>query len=252
MKRVFILLVSVLSFVVSSYAVVPTGDFAKANAAYDAQDYQGAANQYEDILRKGSESASLYYNLGCAYFKLDKLAPSILNFERAHLLDPSNDDVTTNLEMARSKVVDEIDPVDRFFMLRLYDSVCSWISSNAWAYWSLAFFYLFLAMVGLFFFSRVSSLKKVSFFTGIFAFLLTLATMSFASSSKEKATLHDYAVIFSATVTVKGSPEDTGKDVFVLHEGTKVKVKRVHNKWMEIQLADGRVGWLKESVAERI
>lgn len=252
MERVFILLVSVFSFVVSTYAVVPTEDFTKANAAYGVQDYEGAVNQYEAILRRGSESASLYYNLGCAYFKLGKLAPSILNFERALLLDPGNDDAMANLEMARTKVVDEIDPVDRFFLVRVYESVCSWISSNAWAYWSLGFFYLFLMMAGLFFFSHISGMKKASFFVGVFAALMTVATMAFSSSSKDMALSHDYAVVFSATVTVKGSPEETGKDVFVLHEGTKVKVKRTHNKWYEIQLADGRVGWVKEGVAERI
>ncbi|MCQ2217600.1 MAG: tetratricopeptide repeat protein [Paludibacteraceae bacterium] len=252
MKRFFILLVSVMAVVFSSFAVVPTSDFTKANAAYGVQDYEGAANQYEDILKRGSESSALYYNLGCAYFKLGKLAPSILNFERALLLEPGNDDVLANLEMARSKVVDEIDPVDRFFMMRIYDSICNWISSDAWAYWSLCFFYVFLIMAGLFFFSHVSMLKKVAFFTGVLAILLTVATMAFASSSKSKATSHDYAIVFESTVTVKGSPEDAGKDVFVLHEGTKVKVRRAYNKWFEIQLADGRVGWLKETAAERI
>ena len=183
---------------------------------------------------------------------MGKLAPSILNFERALLLEPGNDDVQANLEMARSKVVDEIDPVDRFFLMRIYDSVCTWISSDAWAYWSLFFYYLLLVMAGLLFFSRIAFLKKMAFFTGILSVLLMAATMAFASSSKEKATTHDYAIVFSPSVTVKGSPEDSGKDVFVLHEGTKVKVKRAYNKWFEIQLADGRVGWVKETAAERI
>ena len=84
MKRLFIVLAMVMASVVSSFAVVPTSDFTKANAAYGVQDFENAANQYEDILKRGSESAALYY-LGCAYFKLGKLAPSILNFERALL-----------------------------------------------------------------------------------------------------------------------------------------------------------------------
>ena len=252
MKRLFIVLVWIMASVVSSYAVVPTSDFTKANAAYGMQAYENAANQYENILKRGSESAALYYNLGCTYFKLGKIAPSILNFERALLLEPGNDDVQANLEMARTKVVDEIDPVERFFLLRVYDSICSWISSDAWAYLSLGFFYLLLVMAGLFLFSRITLLKKIAFFTGILSLLLLVATMAFSSSAKSKATTHDYAIVFSPSVTVKGSPEDSGKDVFVLHEGTKVKVKRAYNKWFEIQLADGRVGWVKETAAERI
>ena len=252
MKRLFIVLVWIMASVVSSYAVVPTSDFTKANAAYGMQDYENAANQYENILKRGSESAALYYNLGCTYFKLGKIAPSILNFERALLLEPGNDDVQANLEIARTKVVDEIDPVERFFLLRVYDSIWSWISSDAWAYLSLGFFYLLLVMAGLFLFSRITLLKKIAFFTGILSLLLLVATMAFSSSAKSKATTHDYAIVFSPSVTVKGSPEDSGKDVFVLHEGTKVKVKRAYNKWFEIQLADGRVGWVKETAAERI
>lgn len=252
MKRIFLLLASLMAFFVSSFAQAVTADLTKANAAYGVQEYEKAASMYEDVLNRGSESAALYYNLGCAYAKLDKLAPSILNFERALLLDPGNDDVMANLEMVRAKVVDEVDPVGKLLLARAYDSICSWFSSDAWAYGSLAFFYLLLVMAGLFFFSHVSLVKKVSFFVGIFAILLMVATMVFSSSAKAKASSHEYAIVFSPSVTVKGSPEDAGKDVFVLHEGTKVKIKRTHNKWFEIQLADGRVGWVKENVAERI
>jgi len=43
--------------------------FRQANARYEARDFAGAAGAYEDILKSGTASAQLYYNLGNAYFK---------------------------------------------------------------------------------------------------------------------------------------------------------------------------------------
>ena len=46
---------------------------------------------------------------------------------------------------------------------------------------------------------------------------------------------------------IKASPDSGSKDVFVLHEGTSVRVVRTLDKWSEITIADGNKGWLNSN-----
>ncbi len=47
--------------------------FREANARYEQEDYTGAARRYLKIVEGGWESAPVYYNLGNAFFKRDRL-----------------------------------------------------------------------------------------------------------------------------------------------------------------------------------
>jgi SH3-like domain-containing protein len=51
---------------------------------------------------------------------------------------------------------------------------------------------------------------------------------------------------------VKASPERAGKDLFILHEGTKVEVLDTFGEWSEIRIADGNEGWIRSSSIEII
>ncbi|HOI26719.1 MAG TPA: tetratricopeptide repeat protein [Paludibacteraceae bacterium] len=254
MKRnilVFVLF-SFLS-VTAVFASADVSQLTKANAAYGAEKFEDAVNMYEDILRAGSESPAVYYNLGNSYYKLGKIAPAILNFERVLLLNSNDQDAQYNLEMAKAQTVDKIEKVDRFFLLRIVESMELWFTSNGWAYISIISFILMLVCTGLFVFSSVASLKKVAFFSGIVLFLFCFVSMYFSAESKSKFTSHEYAIIFAPSVTVKSSPDNSGKDIFLLHEGTKVKITSdFGNKWLEIQLEDGTTGWVLKTAAERI
>jgi uncharacterized protein YgiM (DUF1202 family) len=45
-------------------------------------------------------------------------------------------------------------------------------------------------------------------------------------------------------VNGKSSPDKSGNDIFVLHEGTKVTVEDGVGEWSEIRLSDGNKGWV--------
>ena len=76
-----------------------------------------AIELYEGILKSNGESAAVYYNLGNTYYKAGKIAPAILNYERCLLLDPGDSDARFNLQMARQKTIDKIEPVGDFFLV---------------------------------------------------------------------------------------------------------------------------------------
>jgi len=60
-------------------------------------------------------------------------------------------------------------------------------------------------------------------------------------------TQRNEAIIFAPTTTIKSSPDNSGTDLFILHEGTKVRLKSQLNDWNEIVTADGNVGWIKNT-----
>ena len=53
---------------------------AMADSAYATADYATAIHIYEQLLATEGEAASVYYNLGNAYYKSNDIAHSILNY----------------------------------------------------------------------------------------------------------------------------------------------------------------------------
>jgi tetratricopeptide (TPR) repeat protein len=224
----------------------------QANAAYAAKDFQQAAQLYETVLSNHGASAAVYYNLGNAYYRLNQTAPAILNYERALLLDPGNRDIRFNLEVARLKTVDKIEPVGEFFLTEGYNTIKNLYSTDQWSLMAIVCFILLISCLFLFFFSRRITLKKTGFYSGLVLLLLCLVANVFAYNQKKKLTHRTTAIIFSATTTIKSAPDNSGTDLFILHEGTKVQVTNRLGEWNEIETADGNVGWIQSKEIEVI
>lgn len=111
MKRLFMIWMSLTCWV-----AVQAQDKAAADSAYAAGKYDEAISLYSAMLKEG-ESADIYYNLGNCYYKTDRIAHAVLNYERAFLLDPADADVRFNLELARAKTVDKIIPESEMFFI---------------------------------------------------------------------------------------------------------------------------------------
>ncbi|MDY6005601.1 MAG: tetratricopeptide repeat protein [Parabacteroides sp.] len=224
----------------------------EAEEAYAKEDYTQAIELYESGLKSYGESAMVYYNLGNAYYKAGKVAPAILNYERALLLNPGDSDTRFNLQVARQKTVDKIEPIGEFFLTRWIGTVEDVYSADGWAKWGVASFLLFIGCLVLFFFSKWIRLKKIGFFAGICFLLISLVANLFADSQQDKLLHRADAIVFASTVTVKSSPDASGTDLFILHEGTKVTIKSTLGEWSEIQLEDGNVGWMPSKEIQQI
>ena len=224
----------------------------EAEEAYAKEDYTQAIELYESVLKSYGESAMVYYNLGNAYYKAGKVAPAILNYERALLLNPGDSDTRFNLQVARQKTVDKIEPIGEFFLTRWIGTVEDVYSADGWAKWGVASFVLFIGCLVLFFFSKWIRLKKIGFFAGICFLLISLVANLFADSQQDKLLHRADAIVFVSTVTVKSSPDASGTDLFILHEGTKVTIKSTLGEWSEIQLEDGNVGWMPSKEIQQI
>jgi len=247
-KIILILLLTIATFGLKAQNT----DLQSAAEAYSKGEYAKAAELYQNILETSGESAVVYYNIGNCYYKMNKIAPAILNYERALLLNPSDKDARFNLEIAKLQTVDRIEPVSKFFVSEWIESLQNIFGTNAWSKIGIASFLLLLGSLVLFFFSRKIILKKIGFYTGIVWLVFTIAANSFAYAQKQKLVERNYAIVFAPTVTIKSSPDASGNDLFVLHEGTKVLIKSKLGNWSEIQIADGHVGWIKNDDIEII
>ena len=213
--------------------------------AYTAGDYASALQDWEELRSAGLVSKELYYNLGNAYFKTEEIAPAILWYERALRLDPSDADIRYNLEFARSRTQDRIDEVPEIFFEAWGHKMCYLLPSDTWAVLSLVFLAATVALALLFLLGSTSGRRRLGFFAGIVTLLLAFLGWDFAQWQRTEARRQDTAIVMRAVSSVKSSPSaDTAKDLFILHEGTRVKLLDSVSSYSNIELSDGRQGWI--------
>ncbi|MEY1638236.1 tetratricopeptide repeat protein [Tenuifilum osseticum] len=254
MKR--ILYISLMIVPVSLFGKVtlqnPDSLFALANKYYTEGKYSEAVTHYEAIVANGKVSAELYFNLGNAYFKLNDIAHAILNFERAYLLNPGDDDISFNLELARAYTTDKIEAIPDFFVVKWVKSISNLFSSNTWAFLAISSFIIALILFMIFQFSGKYLIKKYAFIISWFSAFIFIVSLAFSVSQKNRIVNSNHAIVTSSAVSVKSSPSESSNDLFILHAGTKVETLRNVGEWCEIRIADGNKGWLPKSAFERI
>jgi tetratricopeptide (TPR) repeat protein len=224
----------------------------KANELYTKEHFKEAIDSYNQILMTNMESAEVYYNLGNAYFKTNQYPKAILNYERAKLLSPEDEDINFNLQVANQHVVDAIQELPGIFITRWWNSLINSQTTDAWAVISIVSFVLFLILAGLYFFARAINLRRIAFWSAWVIFGVSMLTWSFAATQKSRLVDHNYAIVMASSVTVKSSPSEKGTNLFVVHEGLKVRVTDKLGNWLEVRLADGNKGWLLTESIERI
>ncbi len=213
--------------------------------AYSEGDWNGALQAWSEIRDNGEVAWELYYNMGNACFKNGDIAHAILYYERALKLDPSVSDVRFNLEMARSMIQDDIQTVPEFFLTRWMRGLCYCMSSDAWAVMGTVLFALMLALALLFLLGASRKARITGFVCGLVALALSIFSVSMAGWQKSDYRAADTAIVTRPVSTVRSSPADnTAKDLFVLHEGTKVDIIDELGSWYNIELSDGRQGWI--------
>ena len=222
-------------------------------AAYSAGDWEGAVAAWSAIEAEGLESPELYYNIGNAFFKSSDYAHAILYYERALKLDPSYSDARFNLEFARESVQDRIESVPEFFLKTWIRRLGYLFSSDTWAALFLVLLGLALAGALLFLLGTGAARRRTGFFAGLAALLLAFCCLGFASSQKAAYNRADSAIVTVPVSSVRSSPgAEAAKDLFVLHEGTRVRILDEVGGWWNIELSDGRQGWIPSSDLELI
>jgi len=234
------------------FAINPDSLIASANTAYNQGLYDSALNTYSKVINEGVESGELYYNMGNAYYKNSDVASAILYFEKAKKLLPNDADIQYNLNIANSMIVDKIEKVPELFYHQWWNTIYNIMGADAWAIFALISFSLLIVTIGLFILSKKRGDRKLSFYVGVLFLAITIASSALASQKYYLNIERKGAIIFTSSITVKSSPTQNSVDLFVIHEGTKVKIIDRIDNWVEIKIQNGSTGWLPEKSIKEI
>ncbi len=241
LKRVlviFVLFISMTSFSQSGPL------FEQGKELYKAEKYMEAVNSWVKILENDQHSASLYYNLGNAHYKLNNIGPSIYYYEKALELAPNDGDIKNNLAFAQNATVDDIEPLPKTIFYKWYHTVSDLLTFDGWAIVVVVFAMSFVLLFLLYYFSYSERKKRAFFVSALFSFLLIGMAFSMAFSTFEDTVKDQPAIIFSEIIDVKSEPNLGSEVSFKLHEGTKVQIIAKDTDWVRIEIANGKDGWI--------
>jgi hypothetical protein len=230
----------------------PTDAMLAANQAYEAGEYAKAAAGYEALIAFGIHNEDIYFNLGNAYFKLGDLGRAILNYRRAHYLDPRDSDITTNLTIARAQTIDQLDVTSTGAWANLVQIAEEWLTLREAAILALV---LWLIVCGLaILWVLLPRLRRwAGLGIAVFGLFLTIGLISMAN----RAYLERFtppAVIVAQQVDVTSGPGDADQYLveFDLHSGAEVRLVESRPGWRRVSLPGDLQGWVPTDAIELV
>lgn len=219
----------------------------KANTLYNENAFDSALVTYKSIIDQGYSSAVLYYNIGNTYYKLRNYPLAIYYYEKSLKLDPNNEDTKHNIEIAKLFLTDKIEAVPELFIKTWWNKLRNAFTTNTWSIITLVLLGISLTCLFFYITAKTRGLKKSMFFLGILVIILTAGSFSISAEKHNYISTHNEGIIIIPTITIKSSPSTSGVDLFVLHEGSKVKILDNTDGWEKIKIANGSIGWLPAS-----
>ena len=227
--------------------------YLRGNELYQEGQYEQAVEAYRSVLGAGVESATLHYNLGNAYSQSGDLGRAILSWERALDRDRGLADARSNLELARTLTVDDVEPLPTFWLV------------SAWRWWvdllpravllaavALGWLLLWGGVAGRILargegMRRLGTLSVISGVALVVVLGVNVAVREFGLGQVSRG------VILADAVPVRSAPtQDDNLILFEIHEGTAVRIDQRTDNWAEVVLDDGKVGWVPSGVVEEV
>lgn len=256
----FTLLFILIGFAQTKAAESPL--IAQADSAYNADNFQQAADMYLSVIQSDGPSAKLYYNLGNAYYRLGQMGNAIISYERALRLDPSDKDARNNLAFVNARITDRPGERGTFFGNAL-DTISAYTHSNVWAWVAFACFLLTIAGLLAYLYSQNISVRKAGFFGGIITILCCFVCIFFSYRSARIALADNVAVItVPSTIlsTTPRVPQDRSQEAMLLHEGTRVTIldsvrsttDSINSLWYDVQVDNAHRAWINAAAVRKI
>lgn len=220
-----------------------------ANEHFSNQEFKKAIEQFKVLEDSGFVSANLFYNLGNAYFKTNRIGKSILYYEKALKIAPNNEDILHNLEFAKLQTVDNVESVPTLFFVEWWQKATALFNSNEWGKFSLIFWWAGFLILAIYF---LLFRKKIIFIPAIALIILGLISFTFSNNRYQKEYSENFAIMVKNSAQIKNAPDKNSSNQFVIHEGIKVEITDAVNEWAKIKLEDGKVGWVEKQKLEII
>ena len=235
----------ILTFFISVFSYAQNNAlFEQGNDLYNDGNYIEAIDKYTAILDSGNHSASLYFNLGNAHYKLNHIAPSIYYYEKALQLSPNDEEIKNNMAFAKNMTIDAVDVIPEAGFSKIIKSTANLMSFEDWAKISVVSIFLFVILFLIYYFAYSSSRKRLAFIGSAVSIFLLMVALTFAFQKYNLDQKDRPAIVFAQEAQIKGEPNLRSEESFKLHEGTKVQILDTVNNWKKIKLTDGKTGWI--------
>jgi hypothetical protein len=215
--------------------------------AQRAELYRKALVRFEKLVQEGAENGKLYYNLGNTYFQLHDLGRAVLNYRRAQMYLPNDDNIRQNLLSARAKLPDRIEPGQEVKIAK---------NLLFWHYDLSARVRLILLAVANFCFWGGLALRLYRRRGLWWPVMLALALMVMMGGSLfyERYGRHPAGVLVAEETTARKGDGQAYAPSFSapLHAGLDFSLVEKRGEWLYIELPDGRLCWIPAESAELI
>ncbi len=224
----------------------PGDDFKAANQLYDSGKFAEAAAAYEKIEPK---TAHVYYNLGNAWFRQNKLGLAILNYARARQLAPRDPDILANLKFAQQRLGVEDVNTPPHATQRFLWSIIESRTSNEWSTAELVGLWLLALAIGArVYFPRLRSGILIVAVAGFVGFGFATFALSYQVIADHTAP----PAVVTVETEARFAPVPDSTVHFRLAEGTQVSIREDRGQWLFVERADGQQGWVKSEAVGRI
>jgi len=226
--------------------------FEKANDAYADDQFPEAVQLYTSLLDDGLVSTELYFNLGNAYFKQNDLANAIFHYEKAFQLNPADQEVRENLEIANTQTIDKIENAPESNLNTMVYTTTHLLKVNTWAWVSVILSLCFGFFMVLYFKSGTTRKKRSTFFIAILFLVFGVTSLLFGRLQNQFLGEQSFAIIFEDQVQVHLEPNSRSDVNFQMNKGTKVITGSTFREFTQIELSDGSKGWVKTLILKKL
>ena len=218
--------------------------FRYANKAYNDGQYERAIKYYDSIISIGQHSPELYFNLANSHYKLNSIALSVLNYEKALLLNPKNKSILNNLQYSKNMMLDNFAVLPRTDIELFFNNVLNFTNSDGWAFIFIISLWFFVLLLFLFIKSSKPFLKRVLFLSSVFFLILCLTTLLNAISKEKFEKNSISAIVAINSESFRSEPNIRSEVLLTIHEGTKVLIVEEVEDWVKVKLINGNSGWV--------
>src|SRR5690554_1498123 len=221
--------------------------FSEGMTAFDKKDYETSANIFSQLMQRDSLNATLHYNLGTSYLRLQNTGLSIYHLQKALKFRPDYEQARINLNFAeklKTTVSKGNLPIPQQQMLY---SVFDFLKPNTWAYLALGTMFTGIGLMIFYLFSYKAATKKILFSIGIFAIGISILSYFISKNQSNYLLEHHYVIVTQKETLLMHEPRVISKVLQNITEGSKGLIKEETNQWIRIQLENDTIGWVEKS-----
>ena len=213
-----------------------TSGFDTANQLFEQGKFIDSATAFDRLAQSGQASEPLYFNLGNAWFKANRLGQAILAYRQAEKLAPRDPDLRANLQFARNQVQGPT------LAIRPWHRWLGRLTLNEWTLLAAAAVWLWFLLLALCQWQKALSpwLRSYLLALGFMALLLCAGLVAAFDQNRLART----AIVVASEAVVRQSPFTEAQAVFSVHDGAELKVIDQKDQWLQVTTDPRRIGWI--------